>query len=140
MSFEQLMNSYAARQQIDELEYENDRYSLLVDGRIEVACFQANGRFYAYSIIARLPGDNSKREELLIRLLGKNLALVAHERVSLCIDPDVDALALYASAPIKSLNVDGIEEVIAALANNHALFVNWVEQSAPPGPAMMFMS
>ena len=140
MSFENLMNSYAARQQIGPLEYENDRYTLVVDDRVEVACFQANGRFYAYCIISKLPEDNSKREELLIRLLEKNLALVAFERVSLCIDPDENALALYASAPIKSLSVGGIEEAIVALANNHELFVKWVGQSAPPsGTAMMFM-
>ncbi|WP_175404540.1 CesT family type III secretion system chaperone [Endozoicomonas atrinae] len=140
MSFENLMNSYAARQQIGPLEYENDRYTLVVDDRVEVACFQANGRFYAYCIISKLPEDNSKREELLIRLLEKNLALVAFERVSLCIDPDENALALYASAPIKSLSVGGIEEAIVALANNHELFVKWVGQSAPPsGSAMMLM-
>ena len=140
MSFEHLMNLYAARQQMGKLEHENDRYSLVVNDRVEVACFQANGRFYVYSIIAKLPKENSKREELLIRLLEKNLALVAYERVSLCIDPDENALALYASAPLRSLSVDVIEEAIVALANNHELFVKWTGQSAPPsGSAMMFM-
>ena len=122
MSFEHLMNLYAARQQIDGLEYENNRYNLVVDDRLEVACFQANGRFYAYSVIARLPGESSQREELLAGLLEKNMALIAFERVSLCIDPDEHALALYASAPLRSLSVDVIEEAIVALANNHALF------------------
>ena len=140
MSFEQLMNSYAARQQMGELESENEQYNLVVNDQIKIACFLANGRFYVYSIIAKLPEENSKREELLTRLLKKNLALVAYERVSLCIDPDKNALALYASAPAKSLSVDVIEQTIAALANNYELFVQWLDQSAPsPGSAMMFM-
>ncbi|USE39025.1 CesT family type III secretion system chaperone [Endozoicomonas sp. SCSIO W0465] len=140
MSFEKLMNSYAARQQMGALEYENDRYALVVDDRLEVACFQAHGRFYVYSIISKLPEDNGKRQDLLMGLLEKNLALVAAERVSLCIDPDENALAVYVSAPIRSLSVDVIEEAIVALANNHALFVKWVGQSAPsPGSAMMFL-
>ncbi len=139
MTFENLMNAYAARQQMQPLEYENNKFKLTVDDRIEVACFQANGRFYAYSTITKLTDDNSKREQLLMMLLEKNLALLATERVSLCIDPDENALAIYISAPLKNLSIGGIEESIAALANNYEHFLKWAGQSAPPPPAPSMM-
>lgn len=141
MSFENVMNAYAARHQLAQLDNENNKFMLTVDDRIDVACFQANGRFYAYSTLTRLSEDNSQREELLARLMEKNLGLLATQRVSLCIDPDDNSLAIYVSAPLKNLSVGGIEESIAALANNYELFLQWVGQSDSPSSdhSMMLM-
>ena len=143
MSFKNLMNSYAARQQMELLGCENNKCTLTIDGRVEVSCFQANGRFYAYSVITKLPVDNNKRESMLVGLLERNLALLTTQRVSLCIDPDENVLGVYISASLKNLNVDLIEELIAALANNYELFLTWAGQgggtSVQSPPAMMLM-
>ena len=141
MSFENLMNTFAARQQLGRLEYNNNQFFLTIDNRIEVSCFQANGRFYVYGVVAKLPEDDRKREELLTTLLEKNLVLMATERVSLCIDSEQNVLAIYTSASLKGLNLGGVEESIAMLANNFELFLQWTGQSAPPppSPSMMLM-
>ncbi|MFK0573437.1 CesT family type III secretion system chaperone [Endozoicomonas sp.] len=141
MSFENLMNAFAARQQLGQLESKNNQFFLTIDNRIEVSCFQANGRFYVYGIVASLPEDELKREELLTTLLEKNLVLLATEPVSLCIDSEQDSLAIYISVPLKDLNLGGIEESISTLANNYELFLQWTGQSAPPPPppSMMLM-
>lgn len=141
MSFENLMNAFAARQQLGPLEYKNNQFFLTIDNRIEISCFQANSRFYVYGVIAKLPEDGFKREELLTSLLEKNLALLATERTSLCIDPEQNALAIYISVSLKDLNLGGVEESIAALTNCFELFLQWTGQSAPPppSPSMMLM-
>lgn|GEM_PF-6393336 len=140
MSFENLMNAYAARHQLGALDFSDNGCRLMIDDRIDVTCLQANGQFYVYCDFARLPDDNYQREALLLRLVEKNLPLLANERISLCIDPDRQTLAIYSYAPMSSLTVGGIEELIATVGNNHELFLQWAEQSsAPAHPAMMMM-
>ncbi|MGB1271472.1 MAG: hypothetical protein ACPG5T_05315, partial [Endozoicomonas sp.] len=84
MSLETLMKTFVAQKQMGELEFSSNRFYLTVDAQMEVACFQANGKFYVYGVIAELPEDARQREELLKGLLQKNLALLMSERVSLC--------------------------------------------------------
>lgn len=141
MSFENLMNAFATRQQLGPLEFNNNQFLLTIDNRMEIACFQANGQFYVYGVVAKLPEDDAKRAELLTSLLEKNLALLASERVSLCIDSDENALAIFLSTPLKDLNLGRIEECIETLSNNFELFLQWAGQSTPPPPtpSMMLM-
>lgn len=140
MSFENLMNAYAARHQLGSFDYSDNSCQLIIDDRIEVACLQANGQFYIYCDVARLPSDSRQREDLLLRLLEKNLGLMASERISLCIDPDQQTLAFYSYAPMNGLTVGGIEELIATVGNNHELFLQWIDQSSvPANPGMMMM-
>lgn len=140
MSFEKLMNAYAARHQLGSLDFSDNNCRLMIDDHIEVSCLHANGQFYIYCDFASLPEDNRQREDLLLRLVEKNLPLLANERISLCIDPDQQTLAIYSYAPMNSLTVGGIEELIATVGNNHELFSRWAEQnSAPANPAMMMM-
>lgn len=140
MSFENLMNAYAARHQLSSLDYSNNSCQLVIDDHIEVTCLQAHGQFCVYCDFARLPNDSRPREELLLRLMEKNLALLANERIALCINPDQQTLAIYSYAPMNGLTVGGIEELIAAIGNYHELFLQWVEQSgAPSHPGMMMM-
>ena len=140
MSFENLMNAYGARHQLGALEFGDNSCRLMIDDRIGVTCLQANRQFYVYCEFARLPEDNRQREALLLLLVEKSLPLLANERISLCIDPDRQTLAIYSYAPMNSLTVGGIEALIATLGNNHELFLQWTEQgSTPVHPAMMMM-
>ncbi len=140
MSFEKLMNAYAARHQLGSLDFSDNNCQLMIDDHIEVSCLHANGQFYIYCDFASLPKENRQREELLLRLVENNLPLLANERISLCIDPDRQTLAIYSYASMNSLTVGGIEELIATIGNNHELFTRWTEQnSAPVNPAMMMM-
>ena len=140
MNFENLMNAYAARHQLGSLDYSDNSCQLMIDDQIEVTCLQANGQFCIYCDFARLPSDSRQREELLLRLLEKNLALLASERISLCIDPDQQTLAIYSYASMNGLTVGGIEELIATMGNYHEFFLQWVEQSSVPAhPGMMMM-
>lgn len=140
MNFENLMNAYAARHQLGSLDFGDNSCQLMIDDQIEVTCLQANGQFCIYCDFARLPNDSRPREELLLRLLEKNLALLANERISLCIDPDQQSLAIYSYASMSGLTVGGIEELIATIGNYHEFYLQWVEQSsAPAHPGMMMM-
>lgn len=140
MNFENLMNAYVARHQLGSLDYDDNSCQLIIDDQIEVTCLQANGQFCIYCDFARLPNDSHPREELLLRLLEKNLALLANERISLCIDPDQQTLAIYSYASMNGLTVGGIEELIATIGNYHEYYLQWVEQnSAPAHPGMMMM-
>lgn len=139
MSLETLMKTFAAQKQMGELEFRSNRFYLTVDSQMEVACFQANGKFYVYGVIAELPEDVRQREELLKGLLQKNLALLMSERVSLCIEPEQSVLAIYLCRPMQGLNVDSIETSIATLVNNFELFLKWAHQNnmSPPSSFMM---
>ena len=140
MNFENLMNAYAARHQLGSLDYGDNSCQLMIDDQIEVTCLQANGQFCVYCDFARLPNDSRPSEELLLRLLEKNLALLANERISMCIDPDQQSLAIYSYASMNGLTVGGIEELIATIGNYHEFYLQWVEQSsAPAHPGMMMM-
>ena len=141
MSFENLMQSFASQQSLGKLEMRENRFYLTIDTQMEVICFQANSKFYAYGVIAMLPADDQKRAQFLREILQKNLALLMSERVALCIEPDVDALAIYLARPLLGLTEEKIEAAIATLANNYELFLKLTgrEQLAPPSSPMMLM-
>lgn len=141
MSFDNLMQSFASQQQLGELDIKDNRYYFTIDSRMEIACFQANNQFYVYGVISMLPKDAGKREAFLLDILQKNLALVMTERVSLCIEPDQDALAIYLCRPLQGLNVDTVEQAVATLVNNFELFIQLAsaEPSANSAPPPMFM-
>lgn len=141
MSFENLMQSFAKQQNLGKLELRENRFYLTIDTQMEVVCFQANGKFYAYGVIAMLPSDDQKREQFLQDMLQKNLALLMSERVTLCVEPDSDVLAIFLTRPLQGLTEDKIEAAIATLANNYELFLRLAgqEQLAPPSSPMMLM-
>ena len=141
MSFDNLMQSFASQQQLGELEVRDNRYYFTIDTQMEVACFQANGKFYVYGVVALLPKDGRKREEFLLNILQKNLALLMSERVSLCIEPDQDALAIYLCRPLQGLNVDVVEMALATLVNNFEMFIKFAssKQLSRPTDSSMFV-
>ena len=140
MSFEHLMKSVADKHNLGELDFRDNRYFITIDGHMEVACFQANGRFYIYAVIAALPEKERDRDELLQKLLQKSLGLAMTQRVNLCIEPDSDALALYLTRPLQGLNEDIIEESLGMFANNHEFFLKQVHEDVivmPSAPTMI---
>lgn len=141
MSFENLIQSFAAQQQLGKLEFRDNCFYFSIDTQMELACFQANGRFYAYGVIAMLPTETQKRETLLKDILQKNLVLLMSERVSLCVEPDSDRLAVYISQPLQGMTVESVEKAVATLANNFEVFLRLAaqEQLAPPASPMMLM-
>ena len=142
MSFKNLMQSFASQQNLGTLDFHDNRFHITVDTQMEIACFEANGLFYVYGVIAMLPRDEYKREQFLQDILQKNLALIMSERVSLCMEPDVDVLAIYLSRPMQGLNEDIIEKAIATLCNNYELFLKLASQEQlppPPSSPMMLM-
>ena len=141
MSFDNLMQSFANQQQLGELEVRDNRYYFTIDSQMEIACFQANGKFYVYGVVAMLPKDGQNREVFILDILQKNLALLMTERVSLCIEPDQDALAIYLCRPLQGLNVDVVEEAIATLVNNFEMCIKFATsgQLSRPAHPSMFM-
>ncbi|WP_067517761.1 CesT family type III secretion system chaperone [Endozoicomonas ascidiicola] len=141
MGFDQLMKDFAARQQLEELEPQNNRYTMTIDKNMEVSCFQANGRVYLYGALQELPLDIQKREELIKKLLERNLMLMASERVSLCIDDEINVLALYSSSPVNGLSLGLLEDQFSEFTNNYELYKNVIggNRQPPPSTAMMLM-
>ena len=142
MSFENLMQSFANQQSLGKLELRDNRFYLTIDTQMEITCFQANSRFYAYGVITMLPGDAQKREQFLREILQKNLALLMSERVALCIEPEDDVLSIYLTRPMQGLTEDKVEEALATLANNYELFLKLASQeqlAPPPSSPMMLM-
>ncbi len=141
MSFDKLMQSFADQQQLGELEVRDKRYYFTIDSEMEIACFQANGKFYVYGVVSMLPRDSQKREDFLLNILQKNLALLMSERVSICIEPNENVLAIYLCRPLQGLHVDVVEEAIATLTNNFELFLSIASAESVPKPASpsMFM-
>ena len=141
MSFDNLMQSFANGQNLGKLEKQNNHFYLTIDTQMEITCFQANSKFYAYGVIAMLPSEDQKREQFLQEILQKNLALLMSERVALCVEPDADVLAIYLTRPLQGLTEEKIESAIATLANNYELFLKLAsqEQLAPPPSAPMML-
>ena len=141
MSFENLMQSFANQQSLGKLELRDNRFYLTIDTQMEITCFQANSRFYAYGVITMLPRDSQKCEQFLREILQKNLALLMSERIALCIEPEDDVLSIYLTRPMQGLTEDKIEEALATLANNYELFLKLAsqEQLAPPPSAPMML-
>ena len=140
MSFDNLMQTVAERNAIGKLDFRNNRYYLTIDGRIEVACFQTGGKFYLHGILARLPTKPSEQQELLTTLLQKNLGLAMTQRVSLCMEPETDELALSTTRSALGLTEDIIEECLAEFANNYEYFLSLMvrdTQSMPASPVMI---
>ena len=141
MSFDQLMKSVAQRNDMGELDFRDNRYYLSIDNHMELACFQANGKFYLHGVIAQLPPKPDDRQALLKKLLQKHLGLNQTQRISLSIEPDSDELSLSTTRPTLGLNVDVIEEALAEFANNYEYFLTLINQDglnvAPSGPVMI---
>ncbi len=128
MSFDQLMLSVAQRNELGELDFRENRYHFTIDGRIELTCFQANGRFYLHGVITSLPAGVSDQEKLLRELMKKNLGLSTTQRVILSIEPDQDALALHYTCGLQGLDEEVIEEVLSEFANNFEYYSNLINQ------------
>ena len=141
MSFDRLMQSFANQQALGELEIRDDRYYFTIDTNMDVACFQANGKFYVYGVISMLPKDHQKRETFLLDMLQKNLALMMTERVSLCIEPEEDVLAIYLCRPLQGLNASEIEKSVATLVNNLELLIQLAHSDplSKPSPPSLLM-
>lgn len=139
MSFDNLMQSVAERNAIGKLDFRNNRYYLTIDGRIEVACFQAGGKFYLHGILAKLPSELSGQQDLLTRLLQKNLGLAMTQRVSLCMEPETEELALSTTRTALGLTEDIIEECLAEFANNYEYFLGLMVQDSQLMPASPVM-
>ena len=138
MSLKKLMDEYAASEQLEQLEQDNNKFLLTVDGSIDIEFFQVNDRFIAYSILMKLPDNKNDREQLLQNLLERNLVLLSTERVSLCIDSKSNTLALYVSKPLGKLTQGEISDSVELLSNNHELFITLIKQSdTPSSPSMM---
>ncbi|MET4694893.1 CesT family type III secretion system chaperone [Endozoicomonas lisbonensis] len=140
MSFDNLIKSVARRNQMGELEFRDNRYYISVDDRIELACFQANGKFYLHGVIAKLPSRADEQEELLKKLLQKHLGLIQTQRISLCIEPDSDELSLSTTRTALGLNEDIIEEALAEFANNFEYILTLINEDAltmPSAPVMI---
>ena len=139
MSFDNLIQSVANRNSIGKLDFRNDRYYLTIDGRIEVACFQSKGKFYLHGILASLPPKPDDQQKLLTELLQKNLGLMMTQRVSLCMEPDTDELALSTTRSALGLTEDIIEESLAEFANNYEYFLGLMVQDTQPAPVSPVM-
>ena len=140
MSFDQLMLSVAQRNELGELDFRDNRYHLTIDGRIELTCFQANGRFYLHGVIATLPVGISDREKALRDIMKKNLGLATTQRVILSVEPDQDALALHYSTGLQGLDEEAIEEALSEFANNFEYYTNLIHQDQlvmPTAPTMI---
>ena len=139
MSFENLMKSVANRNNLGNLDVRDSRYYITIDSHMEVASFQANGKFYLYGVLASLPENSKDRDDLLHKLLQKNLGLAMTQRVSLCAEPDSDVLALYLTRPLQGLNEDVIEESLGEFANNYDYFLSLVSEEVLVMPSMPTM-
>lgn len=141
MSFNNLMQSFANQLGLGGLDIKDDRYYLTIDSHMEITCFQAKSKFYVYGVVSMLPKDVGKREAFLLDILQKNLGLLMTERVSICIEPDEDVLAIYLCRSLQGLNVDVIEEAVATLVDNCELFIKIASsrQLAKPDQPPMFM-
>ncbi len=141
MNFENLMNALASRQQVGPFEYKDDQFRFTIDGKMNISSFQANGRFYAYCKVTRLPEDAVQREDLLKIFLERNMVVLEHERVSLCLDPDGKSLAVFVSSPMSGLTLGVLEDHIAALANIYDYYSQGAGQSTlpPPSPSMLML-
>lgn len=139
MSFDKLMESVARKHKMGELKFLDNRYHLTIDGRMEVTSFQANGKFYLHGIICQLPKQSKDQQDLLLRLMQKNLGLAMTQRVSLCMEPDSDTLALTMVRPLQGLDEEGVEDCMSEFANNFEFFLNLANQETLAMPAMPTM-
>lgn len=139
MSFDNLIKSVAERHSMGRLVFRDNRYYISIDGHIELACFQANGKFYLHGILAKLPSKTDDQQKLLKTLLQKSLGLAMTQRVSLCIEPDTDELALSLTRPAIGLNEEVVEEAFAEFANNFEYFLTLVNQETLAMPSMPVM-
>ncbi|MGI9279301.1 MAG: CesT family type III secretion system chaperone [Endozoicomonas sp.] len=139
MSFDNLMKAVARNNQLGELDFRDNRYYLTIDNRIELTCFQANGRFFLHGVIAQLSSGEKDRENLLRSLMTKTVGLATTQRVILSIEPEKDALALHYSCPLQGLDEDQIEEALSEFANNFEYYLMEISQEQAVMPTMPTM-
>ncbi|MDP0588353.1 MAG: CesT family type III secretion system chaperone [Candidatus Endonucleobacter bathymodioli] len=128
MSFENLMKSFARQNNLEEIDFRDNKYHLILDGITRVTCFQANGDCYFHGILAPLPEDSSAREDLLVRLLKTNLALMQSQRMSLCIEPDGRNLGLYLTRPLRGLDETMLTSALVEYVNGFEVFKKEVDR------------
>ncbi len=141
MSFDNLMQSFASQNDLGELDFRDNKYYLMLDNAIDVACFQANGNCYIHGMLAPLPVDKAGQEDLLIRLLKRNLSLLYNQQVSLCIEPDGKELALYLVRSLQGFDEVELEKALVEYVTSFEFLKEEIDQQGPlPGSApMMFM-
>ncbi|WP_255471737.1 CesT family type III secretion system chaperone [Endozoicomonas sp. OPT23] len=133
------MKSVAQRNELGDLDFRDNRYHLTIDGRIELTCFQANGKFYLHGLLAGLPAGASEREKVLRDIMKKTLGLSTTQRVILSVEPDQDALALHYSCNLQGLDEEAIEESLSEFANNFEYYTSLIHQDQLMMPAMPTM-
>ncbi|MDD7804341.1 MAG: CesT family type III secretion system chaperone [Endozoicomonas sp. (ex Botrylloides leachii)] len=112
MNLNDLMTSFAQKQGIDELDFRDDKYHLILEDKIELTCFQANGICYFHGLLGPLPEQPADQEALLTQLLKTNLSLINMQRASLCIEPDNKYLGLYLTQSLQALNEVALEDAL----------------------------
>ncbi|MDP0561959.1 MAG: CesT family type III secretion system chaperone [Candidatus Endonucleobacter sp. (ex Gigantidas childressi)] len=140
MSFKNLMHSFARQNNLEELDFRDNKYHLVLDDLVRLTCFQANGECYFHGILAPLPKDPSTREDLLVRLLKTSLALMQSQRVILCIEPDGLNLGLYLTRPLQGLDETMLTTALVEYVNGFEIFKKEVDRDGSqhhPGLMML---
>lgn len=112
MNFDKLMVSFAQQNEIEELDFRDNKYHLVLDDTIELTCFQANELCYLHGLLDLLPKEPYNQQELLVNLLKTNLSLINDQRAHLCIEPDDKHLGLYLTRPLSGLDEAMLEDAL----------------------------
>ena len=117
MSFDNLMESFARNNDVGELDFRDNKYYIVLDGTVDLACFKNGENCYFHGILDELPEKPSEQENLLISLLKINLSLINSEKACLCIEPDGRHLGLFLIRPLQGLDEVEMEKALVEYIN-----------------------
>lgn len=139
MSFDNLMESFAKQNDLGELDFHDNKYHLVLDGNIEVACFQANGHCYLRGMLAPMPDNINQQEALMTKLLQTSLSLIHSQRVTLCINPETHNFEVYLMRKIQGLDELELSNALVEYINCFEIFKKECELDSIPSASMPIM-
>lgn len=140
MSFDRIMQSFAHQKAMDTLEYHDNKYHLTLEDSIEVSCFQANGCCYIHGLLTAMPADEGDGETLLVELLNASLALAYSHRLSLCLEPDGQHLAVCLVRSLQGFDALELDKALIEFAHGYELLQQICDQprlDSPSGPMVL---
>jgi hypothetical protein len=108
-------------------------YFLLLDGSLEVRLFQTGDTLLLEAQVGPIPSDDENAEEVLVRVLRRQLARSGNKAESLSLDPESGDLILYRALPARLTALADLQKAIGDFAN---ALEYWSKQLAgtPPAP------